>query len=781
MKTRFLICLLLLVLPAPVLALTPSSPVPRAAFGAAVALTGDLLFVGEPQSFKDPGTVHVYRRNGDAWTLVTRLTASDAEVGDGFGQALATDGERLAVAGGAAVYVFERSGDTWTEAARLAAPGEGDAFGQALALGGDHLLVAAPGHDARRGTVYVFARGTEGAWTAADTLHVDDLRPGDALGSALALGGDRLLVAAPGRNEGAGAAFAFRREGDRWVREAVLVPAGAGPGSRAGSALALDGDYAFLGAPRHNGFTGAVFTFHRHADGTWTEWASLAPEKPGERDFFGAALAAGGGLLWVGAPGTGGFAGQLTAFLPTGEGWTPDRTVQAGTVRPGDAFGSTFAVSTDLLAVAAPRDDYGEGSVHLFARIGRTWHPQAFLIHEAEPFPALTGEREPCAGGSAAGFDCRDVDLLAFIPNRDMDIGRGVRLNDVWGWTDPETGREYALVGHMEGTVFLDVSDPTRPVYLGTLPMHEGATGNTWRDMKVYRNHAFIVADGAGPHGMQVFDLTRLRRVENPPVTFTEDAHYDRIASAHNIVINEETGFAYAVGAGMGGETCGGGLHMIDLREPKKPRFAGCFGHEGTGRQGTGYIHDAQCVVYRGPDADYRGKELCFSANETAISIVDVTDKANPKAIASGTYPNFGYVHQGWLSEDHRFFFQNDETDELNGNVDRTRTLVWDLADLDDPVLVKEYFGPTSATDHNLYVRGHLMYQTNNASGLRILDVSDPLNPVEVAHFDTTPYGKDVAGFNGTWSSYPYFESGTIVVTSRREGVFLLKKKDIDL
>ncbi|RMF62699.1 MAG: choice-of-anchor B family protein, partial [Bacteroidetes bacterium] len=233
--------------------------------------------------------------------------------------------------------------------------------------------------------------------------------------------------------------------------------------------------------------------------------------------------------------------------------------------------------------------------------------------------------------------------------------------------------------------------------------------------------------------------------------------------------------------ASMGGETCGGGLHMVDLRDPKHPQFAGCFGHEGTGRQGTGYIHDAQCVVYRGPDADYRDRELCFSANETAISIVDVTDKQHPKAIASGTYPNYGYVHQGWLTEDQRFFFQNDETDELNGNVERTRTLVWDLTDLDDPVLVKEYFGPTSATDHNLYVRGSLMYQTNNASGLRILDVSDPLNPVEVAHFDTTPYGKDVAGFNGTWSSYPYFESGTIVVTSRREGVFLLRKRDVDL
>ncbi|MDX1547400.1 MAG: choice-of-anchor B family protein, partial [Rhodothermales bacterium] len=232
---------------------------------------------------------------------------------------------------------------------------------------------------------------------------------------------------------------------------------------------------------------------------------------------------------------------------------------------------------------------------------------------------------------------------------------------------------------------------------------------------------------------------------------------------------------------GGGGETCGGGLHMVDVSTPQSPTFAGCFGHEGTGRRGTGYSHDAQCVLYHGPDADYQGREICVGANETAISIADVTDRENPVAIATGAYPNSAYVHQGWLSDDHRYFFQNDELDELQGKVDRTRTLIWDLTDLDDPQLVKEYFGEASSTDHNLYVRGNLMYQTNNASGLRILDVSDPENPVEVGFFDTTPTGLNVAGFDGTWSSYPYFESGLIVVTSRREGVFILKKQEVDL
>ena len=307
-----------------------------------------------------------------------------------------------------------------------------------------------------------------------------------------------------------------------------------------------------------------------------------------------------------------------------------------------------------------------------------------------------------------------------------MGTPRGVRLNDVWGWTDSETGREYALVGRMDATVFVDVSDPHNPVYLGELPKTEGSPGASWRDVKVYENHAYIVADGSGAHGMQVFDLTQLRDVANPPVLFSETSHYDEVASVHNIAINEETGFGYALGVNGGGRTCGAGLHMIDLRDPANPTFAGCFAHPQTGRAGTGYTHDAQCVIYRGPDVEHQGREICFNANETAISIADVTDKEDPRPLSAASYPNVGYAHQGWLTEDQRYFYSNDELDEVNGLVENTRTLIWDVTDLDDPVLVKEHFAETSSTDHNLYVRGRYMYQTNNTAGLRILDVGDP-------------------------------------------------------
>jgi len=390
---------------------------------------------------------------------------------------------------------------------------------------------------------------------------------------------------------------------------------------------------------------------------------------------------------------------------------------------------------------------------------------------------AITGDEiQGSADGQAAAFECASVDLLAFLPLGEMGAGRGVITNDVWGWTDPDTGREIALVGMTDQTVFVDVSNPGNPVYLGRLPKTEAANGAVWRDMKVYRDHMYVVSDGAGPHGMQVFDLTRLRGLDgsNPP-TFEPDVLYDRINSAHNIVINEETGFAYAVGASAGGDTCGGGLHMIDIRQPKNPTFAGCFQDTSTGRQRTGYSHDAQCVVYHGPDSDYQGNEICFGSNETALSIADVTDKSNPVALATATYPNVAYSHQGWLSEDHAWFFMNDELDETGGGVSNTRTLVWDISDLDDPILANEFFHETKAVDHNLYVLGNTMYLSNYTSGLRVLDVSDPANPTAVGHFDTVPYGGDRPVMDGSWSNCPYFRSGIVVVTSQKQGLFVVR------
>ena len=378
---------------------------------------------------------------------------------------------------------------------------------------------------------------------------------------------------------------------------------------------------------------------------------------------------------------------------------------------------------------------------------------------------AASAQPLPCTDGHAGEYACEGMDLLARVPLEAFGSASG---NDIWGWTDPETGREYALMGLRDGIGIVDVTEPAHVVLLGKVPT--ATDPSLWRDVKVYRDHAFIVSEAPG-HGMQVFDLTRVRglsadpaRVLDADVTFTGPDETP-LGNAHNIAINEESGFAYPIGA----SECAGGLYMIDIRNPMEPAFAGCFAEDG-------YSHDAQCVNYRGPDPDYAGREICVGSNEDTITIVDVTDKSAPIQLGKGSYPTPGYTHQGWFTEDHRYFIADDELDEIQGFSEATRTMVFDLADLDAPELLEIYNAPVGSADHNLYVVGDRVYQANYTSGLRILDASRIAEGElsQAGFFDIYPETDDAA-FNGAWSVYPYFESGTIVVSGIEGGLFVLR------
>ena len=364
----------------------------------------------------------------------------------------------------------------------------------------------------------------------------------------------------------------------------------------------------------------------------------------------------------------------------------------------------------------------------------------------------------PCVGGNAGGYPCDNVDLLAFIPLATFSASSG---NDIWGWTDPLNGKEYALMGLNNGTAFVDISDPVNPIYLGKLPTQ--TSSSTWRDIKVYNNYAFVVSEASG-HGMQVFDLTRLRSVVGPPVTFTNDGYYSGFGNAHNIVINEDLGYAYAVGTG----TCSGGLHMVNIQNPTNPVGAGCFSADG-------YTHDAQCVNYTGPDPDYAGSEICFNANEDTLTIVDVTNKAAPVQVSRTGYANDAYTHQVWVNDDHLYLLMDDELDEQNYGFN-TRTRVWDLTDLDSPVLIGYHSGSTTAIDHNLYVKDGNAFLANYRAGLQILNLagisSASLN--QVGYFDIYPANNN-ANFNGAWNVFPYYDSGVVIVSGIEQGLFVLQ------
>ncbi len=396
----------------------------------------------------------------------------------------------------------------------------------------------------------------------------------------------------------------------------------------------------------------------------------------------------------------------------------------------------------------------------------------------AEAVPLAPEHLQECLGGVAGGvYPCSNVDLLEFMP---VATFGATATNSGWGWTDTLTGHEYYLLGLNNGTAFIDITDPEAPVYLGKLPTHAG-TSNTWRDVRVYQNHAYIVSEQSG-HGMQVFDLTQLRSVASPPATFTETAFYDKVSNTHTISINEATGYAYLVGTtGTGGnpnvQTCGGNLHIVSLASPASPQFVACY-NDG------GYIHENQCFVYHGPDTTYTGHEICLAARGGAhnIDLIDVTNHAAPVRIKSLHYNGNGYSHQAWFTDDQRYILLNDELDEQNvGNP--TRTWIFDASDLDNLVLSggNGYFDhATPAIDHNLYVRGNFVFESNYKAGLRILRLTDLAQSqlTEIAYFDLFP-ANDAASFDGTWNNYPFFESGTVPVTHISQGLYLLRPTNL--
>ena len=385
-----------------------------------------------------------------------------------------------------------------------------------------------------------------------------------------------------------------------------------------------------------------------------------------------------------------------------------------------------------------------------------------------------------CIDGNAGGYECMGIDLMYKISLQQLNA---TLANDCWGWTDIQTGREYAIIGLENGTAFIDITIPNQPVILGKLPT--GTVDSTWRDVKVFGNYAYIVSE-AENHGIQIFDLTHLRDVSNYTI-FSSDSYYNDFGNAHNIAINEDSGYAYAVGS----QTFNGGAHFIDISNPENPSSAG-------GYSASGYSHDAMVVNYHGPDLDYTGKEIYFGSNKNEVVIVDVTDKSNPTFISSIQYSQAQYAHQGWLTDDHKYFFVGDELDELyNGT--NTRTVILDFSDLDEPLIHYEYMSPHSFIDHNGYVVGDLFYLASYTGGLRILDLknieSKEVN--EKYYFDTfieqevhptaktfsalfdddhdNPRKGNEALFAGAWSVYPFFKSGTIIVSDISGGLFILK------
>lgn len=350
-------------------------------------------------------------------------------------------------------------------------------------------------------------------------------------------------------------------------------------------------------------------------------------------------------------------------------------------------------------------------------------------------------------GGPPIGFESNNVTLLSWLPLG--EFGSPGNGNDCWGYTSP-SGREYAILGHSDGTGFVEITDPTNAQIIANI----SGAGSLWRDIKTYDHYAYAVSEGGG--GIQVFDLDN---IDSGQVTELASAGSGQ---SHNVVIDTDSGFLYRTGGD------GNGLLIYDLANPAAPFEVANWADR--------YIHDAQVRTFTtGP---YAGKQIAFCCSgygngsvETGMDFLDVTDKNNIIEYPRFFYSNAKYSHQCWLSDDGQYLYHNDELDETGFGL-TTNSRIFNVADLNNVSLVNTFTTGSTSIDHNLYVHDGKIYMGNYTSGLRVFEMSDPTNPTEIAYFDTWPQS-DQPSYNGLWSVYPFFESGTVIGSDLEKGLFV--------
>ncbi len=303
--------------------------------------------------------------------------------------------------------------------------------------------------------------------------------------------------------------------------------------------------------------------------------------------------------------------------------------------------------------------------------------------------------------------------------------------SDIWGYTSP-AGVEYAIIGHQNGTIFYNISDPANPVEVGYIP----GPNSIWRDIKVNGPYAFIVTEGSGTGtGMQTVSLAD---PENPVLVNTWDLKF---TTAHNIFIDTTRSLAYVCGTAKG-------MHVVDISDPVNPvqtKIWRAIAHY--------YIHDLMVV---------NDTVWAAAINEGFMHILANPDSATLQEVVSWTYAGSA-SHAGWLHTDNRYFISTDETS--GGHI-----RIWDVSDKLNITQVSSYEVGVDRSVHNVFVKGQLAFISYYTEGTRVLDVSDPFNPVEAAYYDTYIGG---GLYNGNWGVFPYFNSGTIISSDMSGGLFV--------
>lgn len=399
-----------------------------------------------------------------------------------------------------------------------------------------------------------------------------------------------------------------------------------------------------------------------------------------------------------------------------------------------------------------------------------------------DPQPAAPTARVNCVNGMAGLYPCEGIDLMAQITPAQFGVGN-FEASNIWGFVDLNDNREYAMIGLNKGTAVVDVTNPETPRQVGVVA---STNDSSWREMKIYQffnqqqnrwnAYGYVVSDVVGSPGVQIIDLTGL------PNSVSLAATYTGIARQHTVYLSNTN---YSTGVPItgttpylyinGGSSNQGAFRAFSLANPTQiapastPATGAQYTHDGTSM----LITDSRVSACR---PGHNPCEIYVDYNEDSVDIWDTTDKSNPLKISSTPYSGSGYTHSGWWTADKRYVFIQDEYDEQEfDHNSRVRTM--DLSDLRNPTITVSWTGPSAAIDHNGYTIGNKYYMSNYRRGLTILDVSNPLALEDIAYFDTFPVD-DSANFNGAWGVYPFFPSGTIVVSDIEGGLFVLREAE---
>ena len=302
--------------------------------------------------------------------------------------------------------------------------------------------------------------------------------------------------------------------------------------------------------------------------------------------------------------------------------------------------------------------------------------PLGSPVEDPVALRALAGMTAPasCDGGLAlATFPCRGIDLQAFVSLDTLladSVAPGTPPSPsgsaLWGFASRNDGREYAFFGASKGAAVVDVTDPARPVTVGSVP----GLASPWREVKVYQffnaakgrydAYGYVVSEAPGS-GLQILDLTDLPRSVKLAATSAA------IARAHTVYL---ANVDYATGVGnvpgvrpvlyIEGSNLAG-LLAFDISNPVEPQLVGTLFNT--------YAHDIWAGVLRGDRARVcpSGSDPCeivVNWAADAIRIFDFSIKENPMQISRLIYPGLGYAHSGWISQDGNYLFSMDEMDE---------------------------------------------------------------------------------------------------------------------